>query len=349
MEYQESIDQSAEVVRLVLPALARLQLPANPVNFALWYEYYLGANEPLTKILDQVMAGEQELAPELAQKLYHDHVLNGKSDQLRKIGEEIRELLTSIIGLVGNAGVDVDKFAGSLGQYSDDLDRLKNENAAMELRTMVKEMLVEARDMTRSNRRFSEQLDTTSREIGLLRSELQDLRIKASQDALTGLGNRKSFDDALRRALENASDEMSSVCLMMVDVDHFKTINDEYGHLIGDKILRFIADILRQSVKGRDLVARFGGDEFGIVLEETPPTGAYRLAENIRQLISRSTLKRTDTGESIRRVTVSIGVDCNEPYDTADDILGRADKALYESKNLGRNRVTCTMKRPNLG
>jgi len=349
MEYQESIDQSAEVVRLVLPTLARLQLPANPVNFTLWYEYYLGANEPLTKILDQVMSGEEELAPELAQKLYHDHVLNGKSDQLRKISEEIRELLTSILGLVGNAGVDVDKFAGSLGQYSNDLDRLNNENAAMELRTMIKEMLVEARDMTRSNQRFSEQLDTTSREIGLLRSELQDLRIKASQDALTGLGNRKSFDDALRRALENASDEMSSVCLMMVDIDNFKTINDEYGHLIGDKILRFIADILRRSVKGRDLVARFGGDEFGIVLEETPPTGAYRLAENICQLISKSTLKRTDTGEAIRRVTVSIGVDCNEPDDTADDILGRADKALYESKNLGRNRVTCTMKRPNLG
>jgi diguanylate cyclase len=349
MEYQESIDQSAEVVRLVLPALARLQLPANPVNFALWYEYYLGANEPLTKILDQVMSGEEELVPELAQKLYHDHVLNGKSDQLRKISEEIRELLTSILGLVGNAGVDVDRFAGSLGQYSNDLDRISNENAAMELRTMIKEMLVEARDMTRSNQRFSEQLDTTSREIGLLRSELQDLRIKASQDALTGLGNRKSFDDALRRALENASDEMSSVCLMMVDVDNFKTINDEYGHLIGDKILRFIADILRRSVKGRDLVARFGGDEFGIVLEETPPTGAYRLAENIRQLISKSALKRTDTGEAIRTVTVSIGVDCNEPDDTADDILGRADKALYESKNLGRNRVTCTMKRPNLG
>jgi len=349
MEYQESIDQSAEVVRLVLPALARLQLPANPVNFALWYEYYQGANEPLTKILDRVMAGEEELAPELAQKLYHDHVLNGKSDQLRKISEEIRELLTSIIGLVGLAGGDVDRFAGSLGQYANDLDRLSNENAAMELRTMIKEMLVEARDMTKSNQRFSEQLDTTSREIGLLRSELQDLRIRASQDALTGLGNRKSFDDALRRALDNASEEMSSVCLMMVDVDNFKTINDEYGHLIGDKILRFVADILRRSVKGRDLVARFGGDEFGIVLEETPPTGAYRLAENIRQLISKSTLKRTDTGEAIRRVTVSIGVDCNEPDDTADDILGRADKALYESKNLGRNRVTCTMKRPNLG
>lgn len=349
MKYRESIDQSAEVVRLVLPTLARLKLSANPVNFALWYEYYLGGNEPLTKILDQVLAGEEDLVPELAEKLYHDHVLNGKTDQLRKISEEIRELLTSVIGLVGHAGVDVDRFAGSLGQYSTDLDKLKDESSALELRTMIKEMLVEARDMTKSNQRFSQQLDTTSREIGLLRAELQDLRTKASQDALTGLANRKSFDNAIIRALENASDEMSSVCLMMVDVDNFKTINDEYGHLIGDKILRFVADILRRSVKGRDMVARFGGDEFGIVLEETPPAGAYRLAENIRQLISKSTLKRTDTGEAIRKVTVSIGVDCNEPNDTAEDILGRADKALYESKNLGRNRVTCTMKRPDMG
>lgn len=349
MEYNESIDKSAEIARLVLPTLTRLQLPANPVNYALWYEYYLGGNEPLKQILDQVLEGKEILIPELAAKLHHDHVLNGKSDQLRKIGEEIRELLTSVIGLVGIAGVDVDKFSGSLGQYSTDLENLKDENAALELKSMVKEMLDEARDMMKTNQRFSQQLDTTSREIGMLRAELQDLRIQASQDALTGLGNRKSFDEALERALENASGDMSSVCLMMVDVDNFKSINDEYGHLIGDKILRFVADILRRSVKGRDQVARFGGDEFGIVLEETPPTGAYRLAESIRQLIAKSSLKRTDTGEPIRKVTVSIGVDCNETSDTPESILGRADKALYESKNLGRNRVTCTMKRPNLG
>jgi len=341
MEYTESLERSAEITRMVLPTLSRLGLPVNPVNYALFYEYYLGRNPRLKEALEPVAEQGAPLSAERAKELFEQQVVFANTDRVEQIGEEIREMLARIIQMISEAGGDVSHFSGSLGAYANSLAHLDEENAAARLKSLVSEMLVEAKQMVESNRQFGQKLDATSREISALRAELADLRLQATLDALTGLGNRKTFDDALARALEQAPGDMATVCLMMVDIDNFKSINDEYGHLIGDKILRFVAETLRRSVKGRDVVARFGGDEFGVVLEETPPQGAFRLAESIRQTIEKSALKRTDTGEPIRNITVSIGVECNRPGDTPDELIDRADKALYESKKKGRNRVTC--------
>ena len=341
MEYTESLERSAEITRMVLPTLSRLGLPVNPVNYALFYEYYLGRNPRLKEALEPVAEQGAALSAERAKELFEQQVVFANTDRVEQIGEEIREMLGRIIQMISEAGGDVSHFSGSLGAYANSLAHLDGDNAAQKLKSLVSEMLVEAKQMVESNREFGQKLDSTSREISALRAELADLRLQATLDALTGLGNRKTFDEALARALEHAPGDMATVCLMMVDIDNFKSINDEYGHLIGDKILRFVAETLRRSVKGRDVVARFGGDEFGVVLEETPPQGAYRLAESIRQTIEKSALKRTDTGEPIRNITVSIGVECNRPGDGPDDLIERADKALYESKNKGRNRVTC--------
>ncbi len=349
MEYEESVDRSGEVTRMVLPALSKKGLPVNPVTFGLFYEYFSGNSEPLRNILKPFIEGKDELTAKAAKELFDKHVINGQSDHLQQLTKELKEMMASIVQMVGNADGDVEKFSGSLSVYSGQLEDLSGNGSTKMLKDMVEDMLSEAREMLDSNRNFSQQLNSTSREIGLLRAELQDLRLQASQDTLTGLGNRKTFDEALNRALDSISTDMSTVCLMMLDIDNFKSINDEYGHLIGDKILRFIADILRRSVKGRDTVARFGGDEFGIILEETAPNGAYRLAENIRTLVDKSALKRTDTGEAIGNITVSIGVGCNKVGDTMNDLIHRADEALYESKKKGRNRVTCNMERPVIG
>lgn len=341
MEYTESLERSAEITRMVLPTLSRLGLPVNPINYALFYEYFLGRNPRLKEALEPVVENGGSLSPDRAKELFEEQVVFANTDRVEKIGEEIREMLGKIIQMISDAGGDVSHFSGSLGAYAHSLEHLDEANAAQQLKSLVGQMLTEAQQMVESNREFGQKLDATSREIGALRAELADLRLQATLDALTGLGNRKTFDEALARALEQAPGDMATVCLMMVDIDNFKSINDEYGHLIGDKILRFVAETLRRSVKGRDVVARFGGDEFGVVLEETPPQGAYRLAENIRQTIEKSALKRTDTGEPIRNITVSIGVECNRPGDRPDDLIERADQALYESKNKGRNRVTC--------
>ena len=125
----------------------------------------------------------------------------------------------------------------------------------------------------------------------------------------------------------------------MVDIDHFKKINDEHGHQNGDKILQYVASVLTKNFKGKDMVARFGGDEFAVIVENAPVAGVKKIAETIREQISESALKRTDTGEPLGTVTLSIGYDCVKPDDDPDNVLKRVDKALYNAKQNGRNRV----------
>jgi diguanylate cyclase len=132
------------------------------------------------------------------------------------------------------------------------------------------------------------------------------------------------------------------MCLMMLDIDRFKEINDRHGHLIGDKVIKYVATTLKRLVRGGDFVARYGGEEFGIILDDTPEKGAIIVAENVRATIEQAMLKRTDTGDPIGTVTVSIGISRYGKGDTGESLLDRADRALYHAKQEGRNRVSFT-------
>jgi diguanylate cyclase len=159
-------------------------------------------------------------------------------------------------------------------------------------------------------------------------------------DGLTGLANRRSFDIVLANFLAELSPNAPGPSLLMADIDHFKHINDNYGHLFGDKVIRAIATILRENVKGKDIAARYGGEEFVVVLPDTPLSGAYRVAELLRKTVAKSSIRRGGSHESVDNVTISIGVACHRPGETDVELIARADKALYQSKQEGRNRVT---------
>jgi diguanylate cyclase len=126
----------------------------------------------------------------------------------------------------------------------------------------------------------------------------------------------------------------------MIDIDHFKQVNDTHGHLVGDKVIRFIATQLSKNVKGRDIVARIGGEEFAILLPSTQLENARILAESIRTKIEKSQLKRVDNSKSLGSITISIGATCYIRGETTNEFYHRADKALYRSKHAGRNKVS---------
>jgi diguanylate cyclase len=129
--------------------------------------------------------------------------------------------------------------------------------------------------------------------------------------------------------------------LLITDIDHFKRFNDSYGHLTGDQVLRLVALSVKQNVKGADLAARFGGEEFAVILPNTPMRSALTVAEHIRRAVMSKELVKRSTGENLGRVTISIGVASYRPGDTYASLIDRADTCLYAAKRGGRNKVVC--------
>lgn len=160
----------------------------------------------------------------------------------------------------------------------------------------------------------------------------------ANTDALTGLLNRRLFDERLTSEMERSQRYSLSFCLLMLDVDHFKEINDTYGHLFGDTVLEKIAALLRTQTRKADIVARFGGEEFAIIAPESDTDGAKLEGERIRNAIAASSFVLPDGGEI--RVTVSVGI-AAYPLTATDTkmMIDQADKALYLAKDQGRNTV----------
>jgi len=180
-------------------------------------------------------------------------------------------------------------------------------------------------------------LEESRSEAEALRKELEQARLEATTDVLTGLSNRKAFFRALGQM--RLSKDISEFSLVMVDIDHFKNVNDNYGHLLGDKVLRFVSSIMKNGVKGKDLVSRYAGEEFTILLPDTEHQGVMVVAENIRISIEAGKLVRSDTRKSIGTITGCLGVAQYRPNESDDKFIARADEALYHAKENGRNRA----------
>jgi len=163
--------------------------------------------------------------------------------------------------------------------------------------------------------------------------------MESRTDPLTELANRKHFDESINEAIRSAGQCGEPLSLLMIDIDHFKSVNDTFGHTTGDQVLRLVAISLKQNIKGQDLAARYGGEEFAIVLPNTGLKQGIAVADHVRRAVMAKELKKKSTGEIIGRITLSIGVASLLQGDTRESLIERADKCLYAAKRGGRNRV----------
>jgi diguanylate cyclase (GGDEF)-like protein len=155
----------------------------------------------------------------------------------------------------------------------------------------------------------------------------------ATQDHLTQLFNRRYIQEALQLELERSERTDSIFSIMVIDIDHFKSVNDTYGHNIGDQVLMEFSKILTDSVRTIDLVARWGGEEFLIICPETDINGAKKLGEKLLNAI------RSNSNNNIQHVTASIGIACAGKSDTTESLIHKADDCLYQAKNTGRDSL----------
>ena len=190
--------------------------------------------------------------------------------------------------------------------------------------TFSKNLLVVLSERVRSDNEF------IASSLGVLRQA----QYNALTDGLTGLGNRHWMNDMFEREVTRARTSGRSLCLMMIDVDHFKTFNDQYGHIAGDRVLLAVSEALRGYLRPTDLIARFGGDEFAVLLPGIELAQAHQTAERLRQHVAGLSPPSLSTA-----ITISIGVSANRADDDVSTLVTRADSAMYDAKEQGRNCV----------
>ena len=335
----EIADQGA-AGRLAEQALMAMQaraIPPTPQNFAVWYQHQIGDNPTLMQAIATIDQSAEGFTTGRLIELYR--LCGGVADhcrQLQLVSERVSSLVDEVTSKLGLATSQTRDYSERLSSLGHGLSAVIEPS---ELVALVRELENQTELMRRRAGKLETELERNSREINSLKDDLASARRAATTDPLTGLGNRKLFDDVFALEAETATSSGAPLALLVTDIDHFKIFNDRHGHQIGDAVLKLVAEKLKRSVKGRDTVARYGGEEFVVLLPRTDEAAAAQLAEQLRAEIARSRLVVRNRGQDLGKVTISIGVAELQPGETVDDCFRRADQALYRAKNEGRNRV----------
>ena len=335
--YTQSTPQSVELLRLVVPQISKYQLSANPINYAVWYEYYCATNLPLNIAMDERISQRQTFTNELLASYFETYIAPPGEDDIQEAQVATLRLITSLSGATQSTDSNASSFQHSLQAYG---DQLESATTKLDLPKILQQLIDETRVMQHSLQTMRSQMAESQREMQELRSKLDQATAESLSDVLTGLANRKAFATAFEQARAQAQETHAATALLMLDIDHFKRVNDTYGHIVGDKVIRLVADILTTQIKGQDTACRFGGEEFTVLLPNTALVGAQAIAEKIRHTVEKAVIRRANSRESIDKLTISIGIAQYRPKESLEAFIDRADAALYRSKQNGRNRVT---------
>ncbi len=336
MRYLENKERSTEILRLALPLMARQVAAFHPLSYALWYEHCAGINPDLSRVLDGRLTSNTALSEADVWRLYAQHIAARDMEAFERLQLQLRNLLEDTAQSTSTASHQAAKFGESLEGHARDL---ADPQAPDAVRQIVSTLLEDTQRMQVLTSDLSEKLLARTNEVNALTENLRRAQSEALLDSLTGLKNRRG----LERAIEDLQREPPGLlgsALLLADIDHFKTVNDTYGHVLGDKVIRAVAHVLRSSIKGRDIAARLGGEEFAVLLPQTSLTGAAAVAEQIRGTVAQGRICRPDGNESIGQVTLSVGVAVAKAGDTMEALLERADAAMYAAKRAGRNKVS---------
>ena len=338
MRYQESKAQSAELLRRVVALMGQHDAAFNPVSFAVWYEYSAGMNSGLTAAIDKALPSTPRLGDATILQLYQRHIADADASTLNRISDEMHKMMVGMADSASRTG----NQAGLFGTQLQGLTEALTANDAAAMPSLLDQALAGTAQMKSSARELEQQFKASEQEIVRLRGELIRARDEVVMDPLTHVLNRKGFDERMARMLAQPLDAGRVHCLAMLDIDHFKNVNDTYGHVMGDRVIQAIGEVLRTSVTDqKHSVARYGGEEFAILLPNSTLDDGFKLTEAVRQRTRAMKIKDRRTQEMILSVSVSGGVATMQHGDDAQSFVARADAALYQSKQNGRDRVTC--------
>jgi diguanylate cyclase len=331
--YPEDTREAAALLKQAVPLMMRHGIPPNPLHYALWYTYSQGQVPELNRRLDKIVTDFDSFPAEVAVKLFRDYVIRNELEEARAGQQQVIELADTIEDGIALSVTGSHNYQASLQQGLSALQ----EPIIDDLPNVLNDLQQSTQLMQEQQEKFLYRIRAAQNEIQHLRGQLERAHVAATLDSLTQIFNRHAFTRLLEQALTG---EHQGVALVMLDIDHFKQFNDQYGHPLGDRVLQHVGQLLRDALPPRATAARYGGEEFCIILRECPDTqGAHEFAEGLREKIQSLRIKVRRTDQVLDSISASFGYALAKPGDTLESLLTRADDALYQAKHNGRNQV----------
>ena len=331
-----SVQQVADPIAVAaMQSMGEFGIVPTPDNFAIWYEYHTGANPELKRTIDVVISNRRGFDRPALEELHTSFFSNTKEQEVLRITSlNVMAAAQQVLDLLDDEkAVDSRHIRGAVGDHD------PSDQSFARLTKVLAHLIAETGEMAKRSDHLALRMRHSAEKIEGLERTLDKARREATLDGLTGIANRRSFDLDINELAAQAMNTGEDLCLIMLDVDHFKLFNDTWGHQTGDEVLKLVATTIQQNVRGQDRAARYGGEEFAVILPCTPLVGAATVGENIRQAMERQQFVARESQQTIGGITVSLGVACYEPGEPLLDWIGRADTALYQAKHGGRNRV----------
>ncbi|MDQ5897404.1 MAG: diguanylate cyclase [Pseudomonadota bacterium] len=335
----DSAERSAELVRQTLLLMKQHGAPMHPIDHAVWYEYARGENLDLRGAIDRHLGHHLQLDEAVTEALYRRHVVGAGHDpaMLQRVSDSASTVLGAVVETAARAGDQTAAYGSSLSRFHEGL------SGHDEALPGLAEILATTRQMQGAIQDLQRRLAESRDEIGQLRDELDRVRLEAQTDTLTGLFNRRAFDQRLAACMTLAASaglQSQAPCLLLLDIDHFKRVNDTHGHVAGDLVLRAVAGVLQATTPEHAMAARIGGEEFVLLLPALQIQAARLLAEQLRQRVQMLRTPIHPGTPAEIQVTASIGLTTLQRGETGAQFVERADQALYQSKSSGRDRIT---------
>ncbi len=329
-------DKAQQHHAAALDFLERHGIPPNPICYAIAYEYDAGRKPELNQEIESHLDRGRALDVHYLREFFDTHFMGQPDDKVGEHIADLHNLLYKVLEGVSGACSGAADFGKVLETQTQEL---KGDPNLVDLKRIADTLLTATTEAISSNQSMRNQLESVEKDTSELKNQVKQLQDQASRDSLTGLYNRTALSQQLDSMIERGASEDAPLSLLMVDIDHFKRFNDNFGHLIGDEVIRRVSMALQHGVRDVDVAARFGGEEFTVVLLDTDLDEAMEVAQKLHEAISKLVLVRRSTKEKLPGITVSMGASCLQPGDSRESLIERADQALYHAKESGRNRI----------
>ena len=309
-----------------------------PLNYELWLHFMSQPNGPLALELNRLLTAGEPITDNLSEELASQFLPRLRlNDEIRDAGDQLSRQLVSIGKAIEGAQKSNETYGRTLAGATRELEAVDDGPG---VKRLVDHLAFATARVQRENGALERRLAQSTQEVRHLREHLEQVRRDAMTDPLTLLSNRKAFDEALDKACAEADESGAPLSVAFIDIDHFKSFNDTWGHQTGDQVIRYVGSIIGR-VGGQPRVSsRYGGEEFALLFPSEVADRALQALETIRLEIASRNLKRRSTNDDLGAVTVSGGLAQRRPGESPQAVMERADAALYVSKRAGRNRCT---------